>query len=128
MLSLTMLWTVFWLSVSTTLAILQAPTPDQVSAELAGLLMLGLGALSSVLYQFVKKVLTPLTNASPVVKAIISLVWGYGVAWISGRVPALGQILPADPSLLGDAVNGLLLWAVMQGAYNVKKLIAPAPL
>lgn len=105
------------------LAQTQAPTPEQVSGEIAALIVIGLGALGSAIAQAVKRAVTPLNNASATIKMVVIFGWGLGLAWVTSKVPWLGHALPADPTLLGDAVNGLLLTAIMTGVHSIQKVI-----
>ena len=103
--------------------LLQAPTADQVAGEIAGLAVLGLGALGAVLEQYAKRLLTPLNNASATIKLVVTFGWGVALAWLGGKAPWLAQALPADPGLLGSAINGILLAAVMMGAHSLKRVV-----
>jgi hypothetical protein len=107
---------------------LQAPTPDQVGGELAGVVITGLGGLGMLLEQLVKKyVVQPFDDAPPLVKGVVTLVWGLALAWLGAKVPVVAQALPADPGALGTAINGVLLTLVMMGVHGAKKLVESLP-
>lgn len=110
-----------------TLLLLQAPTPTDVGQEASALVVVGLGALGSAMEQMVKKAVAPFDNASPLVKSMVTLVWGFGLAWLAGRVPWLAAQLPASPSGLGVATNGILMTLTMMGLHKIKQVVAPPP-
>src|SRR5918996_948362 len=101
----------------------QVPTPEQVSAELAALALLGLGAAGSAIQQGVKRLLTPYNAAPAWVKGVVNMLWGFGLAWLGGAVPWLAAAFPADPGALGSAVNGIILALVMAGIHSVKRIV-----
>lgn len=96
-------------------------TIDQVGAEIGGLVALGLGAIASFLTQRSKRLLTPLENASPLVKQIVAFGWAMGLVWVANRIPPLAAILPGDPTLLPTAMTGLVAWAAALAAHAIKK-------
>ena len=101
----------------------QVPTPEEVSREVAVLVLLGLGATGSVVQQGVKRLLTPYDAAPAWVKGVVNMLWGFGLAWLGGAVPWLAALLPSDPGALSTAVYGLLLGLVMAGVHSVKRIL-----
>jgi hypothetical protein len=99
------------------------PTTEEVAAEMAALLVTGLGLIGTALMQVVKRLLVPLDRAPAYVKGIVTLLWGVGLSGLAGVVPWLAAALPGDPSLLGTAINGVMLAAVMAGLHSFKKII-----
>ena len=101
----------------------QAPTPEEVSREVAVLVLLGLGAAGSAVQQAVKRLLVPFDRAPAWLKGVITMVWGVGLAWLAGAVPWLAALLPSDPGALSTAAYGLLLGLVMAGVHSVKRIV-----
>lgn len=87
-------------------------------------LALGLGLVVKLVTEATKPLLGKFVTLNPFLKAIVALAWSQAIVFANKFLEAHGgPSLPADPTMLGTVVDGLVVWAAAMGYNSLKDAV-----
>lgn len=91
---------------------------------IAAKLALGLGLVVKVITEGTKSVIGKYTELNPFLKSLIALAWSQAAVFANQWLALHGApSLPADPSMLGSVIDGLVVWGAAMGYNSLKDAV-----
>jgi hypothetical protein len=87
-------------------------------------LALGLGLVVKLVTEVTKPIIGRFVTLSPVLKAVVALLWAQAAVFSNQFLAAHGgPAIPADPSMLGGVIDGMVVWAAAMGYNGLKDAV-----
>lgn len=97
---------------------------SDAGAMVATKLALGLGLVVKLVTEVTKPLIGKFVTLNPFLKAMVALAWAQAATFANQFLAAHGApSIPADPTMLGAAIDGLVVWAAAMGYNGLKDAV-----